>query len=85
MKKAVVIVVAAALLGGGGYYAWKRFKTPEKPAEVPTTGTVERGPLRLVVASTGKVVSNLDVEIKCKASGEVVKLPFDISQPVRKG
>jgi multidrug resistance efflux pump len=30
------------------------------------------------------VVSNLDVDIKCRASGEVVKLPFDISQSVKK-
>jgi HlyD family secretion protein len=31
------------------------------------------------------MVSNLDVEIKCKASGEVVELPFDISDSVAKG
>ncbi len=37
------------------------------------------------VESAGKVVSNLDVDIKCRASGEVTKLPFDISQHVRKG
>jgi HlyD family secretion protein len=41
--------------------------------------------VRQAVTSTGRVVSNLDVEIKCKASGEVVKLPFDISQAVNKG
>ena len=41
--------------------------------------------MRQSVTSTGKIVSNLDVEIKCKASGEVVKLPFDISQAVKKG
>ena len=41
--------------------------------------------MRQAVSSTGKVVSNLDVEIKCKASGEIVKLPFDISQAVKKG
>ncbi len=45
-----------------------------------TRGTVEKS-----VDSSGKVVSNLDVEIKCRASGEVITLPFDISQPVKKG
>jgi HlyD family secretion protein len=30
------------------------------------------------------VVSNLDVDIKCKASGEVVNLPFDVSDTVKK-
>jgi HlyD family secretion protein len=46
---------------------------------------VERGPIRMTVACTGRVVSNLDVDIKCKASGEVVKLPFDVSAQVKKG
>jgi multidrug resistance efflux pump len=41
--------------------------------------------VRLIVAATGRAVSNLDVDIKCKASGTVLKLPFDISQPVNKG
>ena len=31
------------------------------------------------------MVPNLEVEIKCKASGEIVKLPFDVSAPVKKG
>ncbi|MBW2194576.1 MAG: biotin/lipoyl-binding protein, partial [Deltaproteobacteria bacterium] len=56
-------------------------------AETPqwSTAQVEKGPIRLSVSCTGRVVSNLDVEIKCKASGEVVKLPFDISDQVKKG
>ena len=35
--------------------------------------------------TTGKVVSNLDVDIKCKASGTVKTLPYDISDAVKKG
>jgi RND family efflux transporter MFP subunit len=31
------------------------------------------------------VVSNLDVDIKCRASGEVKKLPFDVSDKVKTG
>ncbi len=46
---------------------------------------VARGTVEKTVESSGKVVSNLDVDIKCRASGEVTKLPFDISQHVRKG
>ena len=46
---------------------------------------VERGLVEKTVESAGKIVSNLDVDIKCRASGEVVKLPFDISQHVRRG
>jgi HlyD family secretion protein len=84
MKKILVLVVILALAAGGVWY-WKS-RSAKKTAAAPTpTAKVERGPVRQSVASTGKVVSNLDVEIKCKASGEVVKLPFDISQPVQKG
>ena len=48
-----------------------------------TTARIERGPIQVSVACTGKVVSNQDVAIKSKASGEVKKLPFDISDSVR--
>ncbi|MCX7015213.1 MAG: efflux RND transporter periplasmic adaptor subunit, partial [Candidatus Sumerlaeota bacterium] len=49
------------------------------------TGEATRGPIRLSVSSTGRVESNLDVEIKCKASGQVITLPYDVSDPVKKG
>ena len=47
--------------------------------------TAERGTVEKGIDSSGKVESNLDVDIKCRASGEVVKLPFDISESVKKG
>jgi len=85
VKKFWIITLVIVLAAGGGVWYW-RSKAKSAPAVTPTpTAKIERGPLRQSVASTGKVVSNLDVEIKCKASGEIVKLPFDISQPVRKG
>ena len=52
-----------------------------KAAEV----TVERGSITLSVSSSGRIVANLDVEIKCKASGEVISLPFDVSDEVKIG
>src|SRR5690606_5378561 len=39
----------------------------------------------LKVPTTGKVVSNLDVEIKSKASGQITQLPYDISDEVTSG
>ena len=65
---------------------WRRpgsVETPDQPQQ--STAKVERGKIRVAVASTGRVVSNLDVEIKCKSSGQVVSLPFDVSDPVKKG
>ncbi|MEW5801036.1 MAG: efflux RND transporter periplasmic adaptor subunit [bacterium] len=63
-----------------------RFKTfssqgGDKESEC-ATAQIKRGSIQVSVACTGKVVSNQDVEIKSKASGEVKKLPFDISDPV---
>jgi HlyD family secretion protein len=86
VKKWIITAVAVVVLAAGGaYYYWWVY-VPTAQAEAPKTETakVERGPLRLIVASTGRVVSNLDVDIKCKASGEIIKLPFDVSDTVKK-
>lgn len=42
-------------------------------------------PLKVVVDATGRVVPEREVEIKCKASGEVTKLPVEVSQTVKEG
>lgn len=84
MKKWILITLAAAALAAAGFYLVPRAKESKK-VEAEPTAKVERGPLVDSVASDGKVVSDLDVEIKCKASGEIVRLPFDVSQTVRKG
>ena len=83
MKKVIVIVVVLGLLGGGAYAVWGR-SAVAPPAPVPTA-KVERTGLRQVVSSTGQVSSNLDVDIKCKASGEITRLPFEVSDCVKKG
>lgn len=84
MKKIILAVIVLGLIGGGWWY-WKGRKPAKDPAETVTTAKVERGNIRMAVASNGRVVSNLDVEIKCKASGEIVKLPYDVSDEVKKG
>lgn len=83
--KRLLIFLAAALLAGAGIYGWKHYSSGKAGEEPPATVKIERGPIRLSISSTGKVVSNLDVEIKCKASGEIIKLPFEVSESVRKG
>ena len=47
--------------------------------------SIKKGDLRVVVETTGQVVPNQEVEIKCKASGEIIKLPVDISDSVQVG
>jgi HlyD family secretion protein len=85
MKRAILFLLVAGALGGGIYYWQGRAAAARSDAPQLHTAKVRNGPIRLVVASTGRVVANLDVEIKCKASGEVIKLPYDVSDPVPKG
>lgn len=85
MKKAAVAVVLLVLIVGGFFY-WKRTGAATVPEEAaPTYEAAKRGPIKQVVQCTGRTVSNLDVEIKCRASGEVIKLPYDVSDTVKKG
>jgi HlyD family secretion protein len=85
--KWVVILAVLAAIGGGGAYAYKSYQTAEAAATQPTVKTtaVTVGDVAKHIESSGKVVSNLDVDIKCRASGEIVKLPYDISDKVKAG
>jgi HlyD family secretion protein len=87
MKKKLAIIIILLLAGGSGAYYWKTQKNgAEKEAGVQyTPATVENRPLRQEVSCSGKVESNLDVEVKCKSTGQVVELPYDVSDPVEKG
>lgn len=85
MKK--VIVAAAIVVVAACSFLWWRRSAASVVGDLSTTSTakVTRGAIRQTVPCTGPIVSNLEVEIKCRASGEVIKLPFDISDPVKKG
>jgi HlyD family secretion protein len=93
MFKFFVAIIILAAIVAGGWFTWQHFH-PSVPFDptVSGTGTVDRGPLVQSVASTGTVASNLDVQIKCRASGEVIQLgpkdrtkQFDVSDVVKKG
>lgn len=62
-------------------------ETPSALAEdrEPDTAIATVAPLRIVVESTGRVVPAQEIEIKSKASGEVVELPKDVSDSVKRG
>jgi HlyD family secretion protein len=88
MKRlAIVGLIVALIVGGLGYYFYRQRTAAAQTATAAkvTEAKVQRTDLRTSVSATGRVVSNLDVEIKCKASGEVIKLPFDVSDVVKKG
>ncbi|MFA4944015.1 MAG: efflux RND transporter periplasmic adaptor subunit [Lentisphaeria bacterium] len=80
--RTLALLAAAAALGGWG---WHRRQQAAEPAEMPERATVIRTDITLRVTCNGKAVANQDVEVKCKAGGQIVKLPFDISDPVKAG
>lgn len=84
MKRIIVILLAVGVLGALAYGWSLRSGAATETNEIETT-EVTRGSIRMVVASTGRVVPNLDVQIKCKASGEITQLPYDVSDSVKKG
>ena len=86
MKKIIVIAAAASLCGAIGCYLLRGAKEANAEASAASkTVQAKRGYISERAACTGLVASNLDVEIKCKASGQVIALPFDVSDPVKKG
>ena len=88
-KSVVWGLVAGTVVVGGAIGANRsddsKNESPAPAAEKLAVASAKMGPIKQVVTATGKVASNLDVEIKCRASGEVIKLPFDISDRVKKG
>lgn len=85
MKKFLLLLIIIAAVAGGIYYRQQQQAKAKEAAPKPKIVKVERGSIVAVVDTTGKVVSNRDVEIKCKASGQVVKLPFEVSDQVKEG
>jgi HlyD family secretion protein len=84
MKYAVLVVILVVTIGG--YLAYSRAKTANAAAaNVPDTRLVVRRDLEKLISANGKIASNRDVDIKCQASGKIIKLPFDISDHVKGG
>jgi len=85
MKRVIIPAVALSACASGAFLWRKGDALSEASQPLETTAIAKRGPIRQTVPCVGRVVSNLDVEIKCRASGEVIKLPCDVSDPVKKG
>ncbi len=86
MKKTLIVGVLLIVLVAV-YWKWGRAAKAPADAPEPTTRTVkvERGNIELRVSTTGRVVTNRDVDIKSKASGQIIRFPYDISDRVTSG
>lgn len=81
----ILVVGIGGAIAAGLYYQ-RKAEAQQSPFPPDTyIAAVTRGTITQSVQSTGEVISNLDVAIKCQASGEVTELPFDISDHVKKG
>lgn len=74
----IILILAAA---SAAYLADNSSSTTEAPPLID----VRRGTIKTTVDASGTVYADREVEIKAKASGEIVELPFDVGDRVRKG
>ncbi|MCD7895159.1 MAG: biotin/lipoyl-binding protein [Planctomycetaceae bacterium] len=86
MKKYIVILVLAVVVIGGYFlYSSSTGVDAGEADAAPTTAVARRGDLSITVSASGRVEPEREVEIKSKASGEVVRVNFDVSDEVKQG
>ena len=81
-RAAAVLLVTAGALFGSARFLIRPAVAQSADAAVET---VRRADVVRTVACTGRIVPNRDVDIKCRASGEIKSLPFDVSDAVKAG
>lgn len=85
-KYAVLAVIVIAVAGGGYYFLGNSKKEVQPPAgQVQRIVKVGRGDLNLTVSANGVVQPINKVDIRSKASGQIVELTFEEGQSVNKG
>lgn len=90
MKKKLLIVsgIAVVLLVGSWFFFFRKSENDAKAASVgliKRTAKVERQPIKVQVVATGQIQPVYKVEIKSKASGEVLSLKLNEGDFVKKG
>jgi HlyD family secretion protein len=82
MKKAL-IVTGALILIAAFYLSDSELEPPAKP--VFKIAQVTQGPISVNISATGVVEPNFKVEVKSKASGEVLSFPMLEGDKIKKG
>ncbi len=86
MKKKFWIGLLLVLLVGGLYLYLTPVEDDSSPPDIPwKTVKVHHGKFQVKITATGVVEPNFEVEVKSKASGEVLQFPFEEGDPVKKG
>ncbi|MEK7728932.1 MAG: efflux RND transporter periplasmic adaptor subunit, partial [candidate division KSB1 bacterium] len=89
MRKLIFIPIVVVLLGVGAFMFWNK-KTEPQSAAMPgaqsqRTYTIARGDLNAMVSATGKIEPIDKVEVKSKASGQIMIMPVEEGDVVAKG
>ena len=86
MKKKTLIYLLLGLLGVGALWAFVGQETKKTPDKIPfKTTQVVQGDLVVKISATGVVEPNFQVEVKSKASGEVLKFKYEEGDRIKKG
>ena len=86
MKKKTLIYLVLGLLGVGAWLMFTGEEAPKTPGKIPfKTARVIQGDLVVKISATGVVEPNFQVEVKSKASGEVLKFNYEEGDRVKKG
>ncbi len=88
MKKKLLWIGLILAVGIGSYWLWPR-KAQEQPASAlgqqTRTVTIARGDLAAMVSATGKIEPIAKVEVKSKASGQIIAMPVEEGDQVKRG
>ena len=84
MKKGYLWAGLVAVLAVAGYW-WMRRPEPETGVELERTAVVERQDLVVSISATGVIQPVELVEVKSKASGEIIELPVQEGDIVKRG
>ena len=82
MKKALILT-GALILVAAFYFSDSELEPPAKP--VFKIAKVTQGPISVNISATGVVEPNFKVEVKSKASGEVLSFPMLEGDKIKKG
>jgi len=86
MKKKTLIYSLLGLLGAGVLWVFVGNETKKTPETIPfKTTQVVQGNLVVKISATGVVEPNFQVEVKSKASGEVLKFKYEEGDRIKKG
>lgn len=83
MKRKIISLIVLAILVGGGFFGYKNFFSKQEETRY-VLGTVEKGTLITSVSGSGQISASNQVEIKAKASGDVISVAVHDGQEVKK-